>query len=101
MKIASKRALDHIDIAAGLRVHGATRDTIAQVVEIETMGTLRQAKSWEGGSDARSIVKPFVRTLRVTNPSRQSLASSRKRVLRPVRATGGAKRRHRVPKPRD
>jgi hypothetical protein len=34
-------------------------------------------------------LKPFVRTLRVINPARESLASTRKRVLRPVgRPTG-------------
>ncbi len=32
MKIASKRALDDMDIAAELRVHGATWNTIAQVL---------------------------------------------------------------------
>ncbi len=32
MKIASKRALDGGDIAAELRVHGATWDTVAQVL---------------------------------------------------------------------
>src|SRR5437867_1665023 len=62
---------------------------------------LAPGQAWGRGIDARRIVKPFVRTLRVTNPSRQSLASSRKRVLRPVRVTGGAKRRQPVPKPRD
>ena len=42
--------------------------------------------------------KPFVGTLRVINPVRQSLASSRKRVLRGVGVTRTAKRRQRVPK---
>src|SRR5260370_4186721 len=38
MKIASKWTLHDIDIAAELRVHGATWETIAQV-QIGTMGT--------------------------------------------------------------
>src|SRR5271157_3464528 len=42
-----------------------------------------------------SNVKPFIETLRVTNPVRQSRASSRKRVLRGGRATVTAKRRQR------
>lgn len=46
-------------------------------------------------------MKPFVGTLRVTNPAPESLANTGKQVLRPVRATGGAKRRPRVPRPWD
>src|SRR5260370_10176891 len=66
-----------------------------------TFSGLAPGKAWGRGIDARRIVKPFVRTLRESNPSRQSLASSRKRVLRPVRVTGGAKRRQPALKPRD
>src|SRR5208337_971702 len=40
-----------------------------------------------------SNVKPFIETLRVTNPVRQSRASSRKRVLRGGWETAPAKRR--------
>jgi len=43
--------------------------------------------------------KPFIGTMRVTKPVRQSLASSRKRVLRGVGVTRPAKRRQRVRKP--
>jgi hypothetical protein len=43
--------------------------------------------------------KPFVGTLRVTSPARQSLASGRKRVLRGAGATRAAKRRQRVSGP--
>jgi hypothetical protein len=46
-------------------------------------------------------LETFRRTLRVTNPVRESLASDRKRVLRPVRVTHRAKRRQRVPRPCD
>jgi hypothetical protein len=42
-----------------------------------------------------SNVKPFIGTLRVTNPVRQSRASSRKRVLRGGWVTAPAKRRQR------
>src|SRR4051812_3079771 len=59
---------------------------------------VRQEKLGKGGSHKR---KPFVGTLRVTSPVRQSLASGRKRVLRGVRATGAAKRRQRVSGPCD
>jgi hypothetical protein len=58
---------------------------------------VRQAKPGKGGSHKR---KPFVGTLRVTSPVRQSLASSRKRVLRGAGATRAAKRRQRVSGPR-
>jgi len=51
-------------------------------------------KLGKGGSDVAQ--KPFAGTLRVTNPVRQSLASSRKRVLRGPGATRAAKRRQRV-----
>src|SRR5262249_56895005 len=53
-------------------------------------------KAWERRKRKR---KPFVGTLRVASPARQSLASSRKRVLRGARATGTAKRRQRVSGP--
>jgi hypothetical protein len=43
--------------------------------------SLRQAKLRKGGGDVASL-KPFVATLWVTNPTRQGLASHRKRVLR-------------------
>src|SRR5260370_14316822 len=46
MKIASKRALDDMDIAAELRVHGATWDTSAKVLGhhkrvLNQIGTMR------------------------------------------------------------
>ncbi len=50
---------------------------------------MRQAKPGKGGSHKR---KPFVGTLRVTSPARQSLASGRKRVLRGAGVTRAAKR---------
>jgi len=56
----------------------------------------------EGGE--RRIISDVTRfsgTLRVTNPVRQSRASSRKRVLRGGGATSTAKRRQRVPMPCD
>ena len=53
------------------------------------------------GKEDHSNVKPFVGTLRVTNPVRQSRASSRKRVLRGERATVTAKRRQRDQTPCD
>ena len=40
-------------------------------------------------------LKPWTETLRVTNPVRESRASSRKRVLRGGRVTSTAKRRQR------
>jgi len=43
--------------------------------------TLRQAKLRKGGQDVASL-KPFIATLWVANPTRQGLASHRKRVLR-------------------
>ena len=46
-------------------------------------------------------LKPFVGTLRVIKPVRESLANSRKRVLRGVGVTRPAKRRQPVPKPCD
>ena len=46
-------------------------------------------------------MKPFDGTLRVTNPAPESLANTGKRVQRPVRVTGGAKRGQRVPRPWD
>jgi hypothetical protein len=51
-------------------------------------------KLGKGGSDV--VPKPFTGTLRVTNPVRQSRASSRKRVLRGPGATRAAKRRQPV-----
>jgi hypothetical protein len=48
-----------------------------------------------------SSVKPFIETLRVTNPVRQSRASSRKRVLRGGWVTTPAKRRQRDQTPCD
>jgi len=47
----------------------------------------------KGGSDVGGKVETFQGTLWVINPARQSLASSRKRVLRPNRATVRTKRR--------
>jgi len=43
--------------------------------------SLRQEKLRRGGEDEASL-KPFVATLWVANPTRQGLASHRKRVLR-------------------
>ena len=54
-----------------------------------------------GKEDETRTQKPFIGTLRVTNPARQSLASSRKRVLRGGGATLPAKRRQPVPRPCD
>ena len=51
--------------------------------------------------DVGYIEKPFNGTLRVVKPVRESLANSRKRVLRGVGATRPAKRRQPVPKPCD
>ena len=53
------------------------------------------------GKEDSSSWKPFVGTLRVTNPARQSWASSRKRVLRGGWATPPAKRRQRGQRPCD
>jgi hypothetical protein len=58
------------------------------------------SKAWERRRRCKEYAsKPFVGILWVTNPTRQSLASSRKRVLRPVRVTHRAKRRQPVLKP--
>ena len=54
-----------------------------------------------GKGEATVTRKPFVGTLRVTSPARQSLASGRKRVLRGAGATRAAKRRQRVSGPCD
>jgi hypothetical protein len=51
MKIASKRTLDDMDIAAELRVQGATWDTIAQVLgrhkRVLTRWVRYYAADWE------------------------------------------------------
>ncbi len=51
MKIASKRTLDDMDIAAELRVHSATWDTIAQVLHrhkrVLTRWVRHYAADWE------------------------------------------------------
>ena len=61
----------------------------------------RQSLGEEEAMSESKRRKPFVGTLRVTNPARQSLASSRKRVLRGAGATRAAKRRQRVSGPCD
>src|SRR5260370_33177997 len=66
--------------------------------------TLRQAKLRKGGQDVASL-KPFIATLWVANPTRQGLASHRKRVLRggqqwPLRS-GDSQHQGRVIEPRE
>src|SRR5512135_2709915 len=68
--------------------------------EVVLAGQLRApGKLGKGESDVTR--KPFVGTLRVTSPARQSLASGRKRVLRGAGVTRAAKRRQRVSGPCD
>ncbi|MFL5340302.1 MAG: hypothetical protein ACJ8F7_09130 [Gemmataceae bacterium] len=51
MKIASRRTLEHMEIAAELRVHGATWDTIAQYLgrhkRVLTRWVRYYAADWE------------------------------------------------------
>jgi hypothetical protein len=63
---------------------------------MEENGDVAPGKLGKGGRDVTiASRKPFVGTRRVANPARQSLASSRKRVLRGPGETPAAKRRQR------
>ena len=85
----SRQRLDSTHVFSHMASFGRTK---LMAVAIKRFLTLRQ--------EARkrritSNVKPFIGTLRVTNPVRQSWTSSRKRVLRGGGATLPAKRRQR------
>src|SRR5271157_2130327 len=71
------------------------RTTTLQSILSQILNRSDLAPSSSGKENHLKNVKPFIETLRVTNPVRQSRASSRKRVLRGGWETAPAKRRQR------
>jgi hypothetical protein len=67
-------------IPVGLRYAERFRKPAVNLEKQETKSVIAPRSS--GKENHLKNVKPFIETLRVTNPVRQSRASSRKRVLR-------------------
>ena len=71
---------------------GIYRGTVSRPIRLwkrKKVTGFASRKLRRGGSNALTLRKPLVGTLQVSNPAGQSLASSPKRVLRPVgRPTG-------------